>query len=216
MVRVGRDRADSRSGADAMRLVVADDEGLIREALTALFELETDIEVVGHAGNGRQAVAITLEAKPDVVVLDLEMPGMDGIEAAKAITAQCDVAIIIVTRHARPATLRRALQVGVRGFVPKTIPAERLIGALRDVHAGGRYIDPEIAASALTEERCPLTRRELELLSLSSSGVPVSEVALAAHLSEGTVRNYLSSAMIKLDARTRHEAVHRAWQEGWI
>lgn len=199
-----------------MRLVLADDEGLIREALATLLELEPDIEVVGQARNGREAVALTRQHEPDVVVLDLEMPELGGIDAARAIRQHGNTAVMIVTRHARPATLRRALQVGVHGFVPKTIPAERLLGALRDVHAGNRYIDPEIAASALTEKQCPLTARELEMLSLASSGEPVSEIARAAHLSSGTVRNYLSSAMTKLDARTRHEAVLRAWQEGWI
>lgn len=199
-----------------MRLVLADDEGLIREALATLLELEPDIEVVGQARNGREAVALTRQHEPDVVVLDLEMPELDGIDAARAIRQHGNTAVMIVTRHARPATLRRALQAGVHGFVPKTIPAERLLGALRDVHAGNRYIDPEIAASALTEKQCPLTARELEMLSLASSGAPVSEIARAAHLSSGTVRNYLSSAMTKLDARTRHEAVLRAWQEGWI
>lgn len=199
-----------------MRLVVADDEGLLREALSSLLDLEDDIEVVGQAGTGKQAVALTLREQPDLVVLDLEMPDLDGIEAAQAIRAHCDVPIVIVTRHARPATLRRALQVGVRGFVPKTIPAERLVQVLRDVHGGGRYVDPEIAASALTEDPCPLTPRELQMLSLAHSGAPVSKIADTAHLAEGTVRNYLSAAMTKLGVQTRHEAAHRAWEEGWL
>jgi len=199
-----------------VRLVVADDEGLLREALSSLLELEDDIEVVGQAGSGKQAVALTLRDRPDLVVLDLEMADLDGIEAAQAIRLRSDVPIVIVTRHARPATLRRALQAGVRGFVPKTIPAERLVQVLRDVHAGGRHVDPEIAASALTEGLCPLTPRELQMLSLARSGAPVSKIAAAAYLAEGTVRNYLSAAMTKLGARTRHEAAHRAWEEGWL
>lgn len=199
-----------------MRLVLADDEGLIRDALSALLALESDIEIVGHAGNGVEAVEVVLRHRPDLVVLDLEMPKADGIEAATNILNVVDVPIVIVTRHARPATLRRALQAGVKGFVPKTIPVEQLLRVLREVHDGARYIDPEIAASALTEGECALSKRELEMLTLARSGAPVAEIALTAHLSEGTVRNYFSSAMLKLDARTRHEAAHRAWAEGWI
>lgn len=199
-----------------MRVVVADDEGLIRDALGALLALEEDIEVVGDAGTGPDAVAVVDRLAPDLVVLDLEMPGCDGIEAAARILARREVPVIIVTRHARPATLRRALEVGVRGFVPKTIPAEQLMRVLREVHGGARYIDPEIAATALTENSCPLTQRELEMLALARTGAPVADIAREAHLSVGTARNYLSSAMVKLNARTRHEAANRAWTEGWI
>ncbi|AJP00382.1 LuxR family transcriptional regulator [Streptomyces cyaneogriseus subsp. noncyanogenus] len=199
-----------------IRLVLADDEGLLREALSSLLDLEHDMSVVGSARTGAEAVAVVAEQEPDLVVLDLEMPEMDGIEAAKAILSTRSVPIVIVTRHARPATLRRALQAGVRGFVPKATPAAQFLKILRDVHGGARYVDPEIAASALVEDPCPLSQRELELLALARPGTPVSEIAERTSLSEGTVRNYLSSATIKLNARTRHEAAHLAWSEGWI
>lgn len=124
--------------------------------------------------------------------------------------------MVIVTRHARPAVLRRALAAGVRGFVPKTTPAARLASIVRDVHGGARYVDPEIAASALTEQDCPLTARELDVLRHAMDGRPVADIAGTVHLAPGTVRNYLSAAMTKLGASTRHEAARRAWEEGWI
>jgi two-component system response regulator DesR len=144
------------------------------------------------------------------------MPPADGLHAAERIRAELPTHCVLVTRHARPAVLRRALAAGVRGFVPKSTPAERLAEIIRDVAAGRRYVDPEIAASALTENECPLTDREIEVLRAARSGAPVSEIAAAVHLAPGTVRNYLSAAMAKLGVATRHAAAHRAWEEGWI
>ncbi len=199
-----------------IRLLIADDEHLIRGALEALLALEPDIEVVASADNGLTAVELALSTKPDVCLLDLEMPGADGLEAAGIILAKIATRVIIVTRHARPGVLRRALTARVSGFVPKSTPAEELADVIRDVVAGKRYIDPEIAATALTAERCPLTERELDVLRLSRSSAPVQQIAQQLHLAPGTVRNYLSAAMAKLDATSRHDAAEKAWQQGWI
>lgn len=199
-----------------IRLLIADDEHLIRGALEALLGLESDIEVVASAGNGVTAAELALSTQPDICLLDLEMPQADGLEAAAMILATVNTRVIIVTRHARPGVLRRALASKVSGFVPKSTPAEDLAHVIRDVAAGKRYIDPEIAAAALTAERCPLTDRELDALRVSRSTTSVAEIAKQLHLASGTVRNYLSSAMMKLNAVSRHDAAEKAWQQGWI
>ncbi|WP_010204120.1 response regulator transcription factor [Salinibacterium sp. PAMC 21357] len=202
--------------ARVIRLLIADDEHLIRGALSALLNLEPDIEVVASVDNGVAAAEQALELQPDVCLLDLEMPQADGIEAATRILSTVATKVVIVTRHARPGVLRRALAARVSGFVPKSTPAEDLATVIRDVVAGKRYIDAEIAATALTAERCPLTDRELDALRFSRSTMSVQEIADALHLAPGTVRNYLSSAMTKLDAQSRHDAADKAWQQGWI
>lgn len=199
-----------------IRLLLADDEDLLRNALASLLDLEPDMTVVAQAGDGERAVALAAELEPDLVLLDLEMPKLDGVEAARRILAHRSVPVVLVTRHARPGVLRRALAGGVRGFVPKTTPADRLARILRDVHGGGRYVDSEIAATALTEGACPLSDRELEVLRLVREGLSAGAIATTAHLAPGTVRNYLSSAMAKLGAPTRAEAARVAWEEGWI
>jgi two-component system, NarL family, response regulator DesR len=199
-----------------IRLLIADDEHLIRGALAALLGLEPDIEVVATAENGVVAVEQAIATTPDVCLLDLEMPEADGLEAAARILTTVSTRIVIVTRHARPGVLRRALASKVSGFVPKSTPAEDLAHVIRDVAAGRRYVDPEIAATALTAERCPLTDRELDALRYSRSTMSVQQIADRLHLASGTVRNYLSSAMTKLDATSRHEAAERAWEQGWI
>lgn len=199
-----------------IRLLIADDEHLIRGALEALLGLESDIEVVASADNGVTAVELALATTPDICLLDLEMPQADGLEAAAKILTAVNTRVIIVTRHARPGVLRRALAARVSGFVPKSTPAQELAHVIRDVAAGKRYIDPEIAAAALTAERCPLTDRELDALRVSRSTTSVADIAKELHLASGTVRNYLSSAMMKLNAASRHEAAEIAWQHGWI
>lgn len=203
-------------GADRIRLLLADDEHLIRGALEALLGLEPDIEVVASADNGLTAVELAVATTPDICLLDLEMPGADGLEAAARILATVNTRVIIVTRHARPGVLRRALASKVSGFVPKSTPAQELAVVIRAVAAGKRYIDPEIAAAALSAERSPLTDRELEALRISRSTTSVAQIAEKLHLAPGTVRNYLSSAMMKLNAVSRHEAAEKAWQQGWI
>jgi two-component system response regulator DesR len=199
-----------------IRLLIADDEDLLRSALAALLALEEDLAVVAEASTSTEAVRLAREHRPDIAVLDLEMPPTDGLHAAEEIRAELPTQIILVTRHARPAVLRRALTAGVRGFVPKTTPASRLAEIIRDIAAGRRYVDPDIAASALTEDDCPLTERELEVLRAARTGASVNEIATQVHLAPGTVRNYLSAAMTKLAAPTRHAAAHHAWQQGWI
>ncbi|MEW9551111.1 DNA-binding response regulator [Nonomuraea sp. NPDC050783] len=199
-----------------IRLLIADDEDLLRGALAALLELEEDLTVVAEAADSLAAVRLAVEHRPDIAVLDLEMPPADGLRAAEEIRAATDARIVLVTRHARPGVLRRALAAGVSGFVPKTTPAAGLAQIIRAVAAGRRYVDPEIAASALTEDDCPLTDRELEVLRAARGGGSIREIAAQVHLAPGTVRNYLSAAMGKLGVASRHAAAHRAWEEGWI
>ncbi|WP_433462559.1 response regulator transcription factor [Spirillospora sp. CA-128828] len=199
-----------------IRLLIADDEDLLRSALASLLALEEDLAVVAEASTSTDAVRLAREHRPDIAVLDLEMPPADGLRAAEEIRAALPTQVVLVTRHARPAVLRRALAAGVRGFVPKTTPAARLAEIIRDVAAGRRYVDPDIAASALTEDECPLTDRELEVLRAARTGASVNEIAAQVHLAPGTVRNYLSAAMAKLQVSTRHAAAHHAWQQGWI
>ncbi|MEU8103348.1 response regulator transcription factor [Nonomuraea muscovyensis] len=199
-----------------IRLLIADDEDLIRGALAALLGLEADLDVVAEAATTTDAVRLAHERRPDIAVLDLEMPPADGLHAAQEIRAVLSTRIVLVTRHARPGVLRRALAAGVSGFVPKTTPATRLAEIIRDVAAGRRYVDPDIAASALAEDDCPLTGRELEVLRASRTGASINDIAAQVHLAPGTVRNYLSAAMAKLGVGSRHAAAHRAWEEGWI
>ncbi|PSL00075.1 LuxR family two component transcriptional regulator [Murinocardiopsis flavida] len=199
-----------------IRLLIADDEDLLRSALAALLALEDDLTVVAEAATSTDAVRLAREHRPDIAVLDLEMPPGDGLRAAQEIRAELPTEVVLVTRHARPAVLRRALSAGVRGFVPKTTPAARLAEIIRDIAAGRRYVDPDIAGSALAEDDCPLTERELEVLRAARTGASVNEIAVEVHLAPGTVRNYLSAAMSKLGASSRHAAAHHAWQQGWI
>ncbi|MFY1673725.1 response regulator transcription factor [Plantactinospora sp. WMMB334] len=199
-----------------IRLLLADDEDLIRGALAALLELEPDLSVVGQAATSAAAVELTTRHRPDLAVLDLEMPPGDGLDAAAEIRTRLDIPIVLVTRHARPAVLRRALAVGIGGFVPKTTPASRLAEIIRDVYAGRRYVDSGIAAIALTENDCPLTLRELDVLRVARTGASAVEIAAAVHLAPGTVRNYLSTAMAKLGVTSRRAAARTAWEQGWI
>ena len=200
-----------------IRVLLADDEHLIRTALAALLGLEADVEVVAQAASGDEALAMARLHRPDVAVLDLQMPGRDGIAVAEQLRDVLpDCATLIVTGHGRPGHLKRALGAGVRGFLPKTVSADVLATVVRTVHTGGRYVDPELAAEAISAGDSPLTSREADVLELASGGAPVEEIAERASLSPGTVRNYLSSAASKLGAANRHEAVHLARRQGWI
>jgi two-component system, NarL family, response regulator DesR len=199
-----------------IRLLLADDEDLLRGALAALLALEADLTVAAEAATSTDAVRLAREHRPDIAVLDLEMPPTDGLRAAEEIRAELPTKIILVTRHARPGVLRRALSAGVSGFVPKTTPASRLAEIIRDIASGRRYVDPDIAASALTENPSPLTDRELQVLRVARTGASINQIAAQVHLAPGTVRNYLSAAMTKLGVSSRHAAAHRAWEEGWI
>ncbi|MGM0781399.1 MAG: response regulator [Actinomycetota bacterium] len=201
---------------ERIRVLVADDEVLIRGAVEALLALEEDLEVLPGISDGIAAVAAAQEHRPDVCLLDLEMPGLDGVEAARQILRLVPTKVVIFTRHARPGVLRRALAEQVSGFVPKSTPAEELAVVLRQVVAGRRYVGPEIAASALTAERSPLTERELDVLRVGRDAARVEDIAAALHLAPGTVRNHISNAIGKLGVRTRQEAERAAWEAGWI
>ncbi|TQM15995.1 response regulator transcription factor [Pseudonocardia kunmingensis] len=205
------------SSPDRIRLVLADDESLTRGAVGALLGMETDLVVVAEAGTGDEAIASVRRHRPDVAVLDVEMPGRDGAEVAQWVAAhEPATRCIILTRHARPGVLRRALAAGAAGFVTKSAPATLLADVIRRVHGGGRYVDPELAMTALMTEECPLTDRELEVLRAVDATGTAADIAARVHLSAGTVRNYLSSAMQKLGAGSRTEAVQRARDHGWL
>ncbi|MFC7405469.1 response regulator [Georgenia alba] len=200
-----------------IRILLADDETLIRDALAGLLALEEDLTVVTTAASGAEAVAAARKHAPDVAVLDLQMPDGDGIDAAAQIAAVLPgCRTVIVTSHGRPGYLKKALAAGVAGFLPKTVSARVLAEAVRQVHAGGRYVDPELAAEAISAGESPLTPREADVLELAAGGAPAEEIAQRAHLSPGTVRNYLSSAAAKLGASNRHEAAQVARRHGWI
>ncbi|WP_380277541.1 response regulator [Kitasatospora purpeofusca] len=200
-----------------VRVLLADDEHLIRGALAALLSLEDDITVVAEAASGPEALAMAQAHRPDIAVLDLQMPGLDGIEVATSLrTLLPDCRCMIVTGHGRPGYLKRALEVGIRGFLPKTVSAADLAGIIRTVRAGGRYVDPELAADAIAAGESPLTPRETDVLELAADGTSIAGIAERASLSQGTVRNYLSAAAAKLGAENRHAAVRIAREHGWI
>lgn len=212
--------ADSGAGAPArrqVRVLLADDEHLIRGALAALLALEDDLLVVAEAASGPEALAMARAHCPDVAVLDLQMPGSDGVAVATTLRDELpDCKSMIVTSHGRPGHLKRALAAGARGFVPKTVSARQLADIIRSVHAGNRFVDHELAADAISAGDSPLTARETEVLELAADGAPVAEIAQRASLSQGTVRNYLSSAAAKLGAENRHTAVRLARERGWV
>ncbi|MFE3739661.1 DNA-binding response regulator [Streptomyces sp. NPDC059096] len=198
-------------------VLLADDEHLIRGALASLLTLEDDITVVAEAGTGDEAVALARTHRPDVAVLDLQMPGLDGVTVAERLRDTVpECAAMIVTSHARAGSLTRALSIGVRGFVTKTVSAHDLARIIRTVHTGSRYIDRELAADAIASGESPLTPREAEILSYAEDGAPVADIATRARLSTGTVRNHLSSAATKLGAENRHVAARRARERGWL
>ncbi|STD13444.1 Transcriptional regulatory protein uhpA [Dermatophilus congolensis] len=200
-----------------IRLLLADDENMFRDALATLLGLQEDLVVVAQAASGPEAIAMACSHEVDVAVLDLQMPGADGIAVAESLLGgDRPVACLIVTSHGRPGYLKRALELGVRGFLPKTASANVLAEAIRAVHRGGRYVDPELAADAIAAGANPLSPREADVLELAAQGAPVDEIAARAHLSPGTVRNYLSAAVAKTGAANRHEAVHLAQERGWI
>ncbi|RII43723.1 DNA-binding response regulator [Galactobacter valiniphilus] len=199
-----------------IRVLIADDEDMIRTAMAALLDLEDDIEVVAQCPDGPSALEAAARLVPDVCLLDVEMPGLDGVEVAAQLRRTVSTRCVVVTRHARPGVLRRALQAGVEGFMPKSRPAQEVASVLRDVAAGRRYVDPEVAADALADERSPLTDRELDVLRAGRGGEPVAQVARALHLAPGTVRNHVSSILGKLHVDTRAQAVKLALDRGWI
>ncbi|GHH68587.1 DNA-binding response regulator [Streptosporangium violaceochromogenes] len=203
--------------AGTIRILLAEDEHLIRGALVALLALEEDLSVVAQSATGAETLAMARAVRPDVVVLDLRLPDLDGVTVARALHDELPgCRTVIVTGHGRPGHLKRALAAGVRGFLPKTVSAEVLADAVRIIHRGGRYVDPQLAAEAISAGDSPLTPREADVLELVAEDMPMEEVARRASLSPGTVRNYLSSAATKLGAANRHEAVRIARRYGWI
>jgi two-component system response regulator DesR len=200
-----------------IRVVLAEDQSMVRGALASLLGLEPDIEVAGEAGDGEEAVAVTARERPDIVLLDIEMPGGGGIEAARRIRESVPgCRVMILTTFGRPGYLRAAMEAGAVAFLVKDSPARELAAAIRRVHAGERVIDPALAAAALTAGPNPLSAREREVLAQATDGATIGEIAGRLHLSEGTVRNYLSSAIQKTHARNRVEAAHRARLQGWL
>jgi two-component system response regulator DesR len=200
-----------------IRVLLAEDQAMVRGALSALLSLEEDVEIVAEVSRGDAVVPAALDALPDVALLDIEMPGGDGLSAAAALKESfpsCHV--LILTTFGRAGYLRRAMQSGAKGFLLKDAPASELASAIHRVMNGEQVVDPGLAAAALSEGENPLTEREREVLSASADGATIEEVARVLYLSEGTVRNYLSTAIKKLDARNRVEAARLAEWKGWL
>lgn len=201
----------------AIRVVLVDDQALVRGALAALLDLEGDLSIVGEASSGEEAIALVATAAPDVVVMDVDMPGMDGIETTATLRARgCAARVLIVTTYGRPGYLRRALQAGASGFVVKDTPARLLADAVRRVHAGMRVVDPALATDSLIAGESPLTAREADVLRAVLDGGSITDIAAAVHLSEGTVRNHLSNTIGKTNARNRADAARIAQDNGWL
>ncbi|MEV5711966.1 response regulator transcription factor [Actinoallomurus sp. NPDC052274] len=200
-----------------IRVLLAEDQGMMRGALALLLNLEDDFEVVGQVAAGDRILPAALELRPDVAVLDIELPGRSGLDAAADLHAALpDCKILIVTTFGRPGYLRRAMEAGASGFLVKDGPVEDLSAAIRRVLAGERVVDPELATAALSAGPSPLTPRECDVLSAAADGSTISDIAGRLHLSESTVRNYLSAAIGKTGARNRIEAVRAARHNGWL
>lgn len=200
-----------------IRVLLADDQALVRGALAAMLGLEPDIEVVAQVSSGDDVLPAAREAKPDVALLDVQMPGKDGITAAGELHRELPACrIVVCTTFGRPGYLSRAMAAGVVGFVVKDAPPEQLVDAVRRVHSGLRVVDPALAAESLATGQSPLTDRERDVLRVASSGGTIADVARTLSLSQGTVRNHLSSAIGKTGARTRAEAARVAEERGWL
>lgn len=203
--------------SEAIKILLADDQALVRGALAALLGLEHDLEVVAEVGRGDEVVAAARRSGAQVCLLDIEMPGADGIEVVGALRRELPgCRSLMVTTFGRPGYLRRALEAGAAGFVVKDTPARQLAEAVRRVHAGLRVVDPELAAESLAEGVNPLTDREREVLRVALAGGTVAAIAARVHLSAGTVRNHLSSAIGKTGTATRAEAARIAQERGWL
>ena len=200
-----------------IRVMLADDQAMVRGALAALLALETDIEVVAQVGNGNNVLPIALEHRPDVVLMDVDMPGTDGLSATASLLERLPATkVLIVTTFGRPGYLSRGMEAGAAGFIVKDTPPEALAEAIRKVHAGLRVIDPELAQESVLLGPNPLTEREKEVLLAAATGADAREIATRLSLGEGTVRNYLSSAIAKTHARNRTEAARTAETNGWL
>ncbi len=199
-----------------IRLVLAEDQAMVLGAFAQLLALEPDLEVVATATDGTRALAAVTDHDPDVLVTDVEMPGLSGLDVAAELRRRgTRTRIVIVTTFARSGYLRRALENGVAGYVLKDAPIDQLVDTVRRVHAGGRVVDPALAVAAW-DGADPMTDRERDVLRLAADGLPNSEIAAQLHLAEGTVRNYLSTAITKLGVRNRIEAARVARDRGWL
>lgn len=200
-----------------IKILIADDQQLVREALGALLCLQADLELVGSCGRGDEVLALVRKTQPDVVLLDIEMPGLTGIEVATQLTEhKVDCKSLIVTTFGRPGYLSRALEAGAAGFVVKDTPASQLAETIRKVHAGLRVVDPALVAESFSVGTSPLTDRERDVLKATQSGASAAGIAHLLHLSQGTVRNYFSSAIVKLNADNRYDAAQQAEKRGWL
>jgi two-component system, NarL family, response regulator DesR len=199
-----------------IRVLIAEDQSMVLGALAALLDIEQDIEVIGQASNGRSALDLAMTARPDVLLTDIEMPEMTGLELAAAVRASSlPTRVVILTTFARPGYLRRALDAGASGYLLKDSPSSRLADAIRRVHAGGRSIDADLAAAAWSEAD-PLSDRERQVLRLAGEGRSGAEIAEELRLSDGTVRNYLSEAISKVGGKNRVDAARIARAKGWL
>lgn len=213
----GESASEASDPAARTTVLLADDQALVRGAMAALLGLEGDLEVVAEVGTGDAVLAAALRTRPDVAVLDVEMPGLDGIAVAAQLREQVpETRVLIVTTFGRPGYLRRALEAGARGFVVKDTPSEELAEAVRTVARGGRIVDPSLATESVLDGPSPLTEREREVLVHALDGGSAATIASRVHLSPGTVRNHLSSAIGKTGASTRVEAARRAQDLGWL
>jgi two-component system, NarL family, response regulator DesR len=200
-----------------IRVLIAEDQAMVRGALVSLLALEDDIEVVAQIERGDAVLAAAIRTRPDVALLDIEMPGLDGISVAGELARELpDTRSLILTTFGRPGYMRRALAQGASGFLLKDAPPDQLAAGIRAVAAGRRAIDPTLAAAAITEGESPLTPREHEVLVAAANHNTAADIAAQLHLSEGTVRNYLSAAIGKLGARNRREAIELATNKGWL
>ncbi|HKZ27970.1 MAG TPA: response regulator transcription factor [Rubrobacteraceae bacterium] len=200
-----------------VRVLLAEDQSMVRGALAALLSLEKDVEVVAEVSRGDEVIPAALDVLPDVALLDIEMPGGDGLRAAGELRERLpSCRVIILTTFGRAGYLRRAMESGAVGFLLKDAPASELATAIRRAMNGERVVDPGLAAAALSEGESPLTEREREVLAASTSGATIGDLARELYLSEGTVRNYLSTAIKKLGTRNRAEAAHLAERKGWL
>ncbi|MEK4848541.1 response regulator transcription factor [Paenibacillus sp. FSL H7-0756] len=199
-----------------IRIIIAEDQRLLRGAMASLLDLEDDIEVAGEAGDGAEALALIERVQPDVCLMDIEMPLMSGLEVAEILKSRgCRTKIIILTTFARPGYFERGVKAGIQGYLLKDEPVDKLADAIRRVMAGGREVSPELVFGSLREEN-PLSDREREILKLAAAGRSAGEIAAALHLSYGTVRNYISEILSKLAVKTRIEAVRLAEEKGWM
>jgi len=200
-----------------IRILLAEDQAMVRGALTALLRLEEDIEVVAEVSRGDQVLPAALKSQPDVALLDIEMPGGDGLSAAQALHESLPACrIVILTTFGRSGYLRQAMESGAVGFLLKDAPADQLAVAIRRVMVSERVVDPDLALSALSDGDNPLTRRERDVLKASLDGASIADIAIQFYLSEGTIRNHISTAIQKLNARNRMEAAYLAREKGWL